>query len=186
MSRKFDINKLVNAILFFSSRDTIGITKLNKLLYYSDFEHFRLYGTPIIGDEYTKLERGPVPEKAYAIFNSNFRDNEDTYLKKFIEVKPIRILNFSQKRILPKKEANLDYFSEAELEVLQRVSDEYKGKTAKFMSKKSHAETPWAKTEEYKKIDYKLILDEKDKTSVSLEYANMRQQQDEALDFILS
>ena len=65
MPTTFNFKKFVNAVLFFAEKDKIGITKLNKLLYYSDFEHYRLYGRPIIGDEYVKMGQGPVPERAY-------------------------------------------------------------------------------------------------------------------------
>jgi hypothetical protein len=37
-----------------------GMVKLNKLLYHSDFEAFRLLGHPITGETYEKQEFGPV------------------------------------------------------------------------------------------------------------------------------
>ena len=52
-------------ILFIADRcedePTFGATKLNKILFYADFLSYALYGEPIAGVTYRKLERGPVP-----------------------------------------------------------------------------------------------------------------------------
>ncbi|MDE1975295.1 MAG: SocA family protein [Patescibacteria group bacterium] len=185
MPSTFNAKKFINAALFFAERDTIGITKLNKLLYFSDFEHFRLYGRPIIGDEYIKMERGPVPERAYSIFNSNFRDKQDDSLSGYFEVKPRRILDFTEKTILPMRKADVSCFSQSELDVMGRVSEQYKGKTAAALSGKSHEESPWKKTDLFQKIDYRLILDDADGLSVSKEYVDHRDEQAEELADIL-
>ena len=186
MSTTFNFKKFVNATLFFAEKDKIGITKLNKLLYYSDFEHYRLYGRPIIGDEYMKMEQGPVPERAYSIFNSNFRDAQDASLKEYIEVKPRRIRDFSEKTIVPKIKPNLDCFSQSELEIMEQVSAQYKGKPANMLSKKTHDELPWQKTKSLQKIDYKLILDGSDSSGVSSDYASYREKQNEELGVLLA
>jgi uncharacterized phage-associated protein len=186
MPAAFNFKKFVNAVLFFAEKDNIGITKLNKLLYYSDFEHYRLYGRPIIGDEYVKMGQGPVPERAYSIFNSNFRDAQDASLKDFIEVKPRLIRDFSEKTIVPKIKPNLDCFSQSELEIMEQVSVQYKGKTAAMLSSKTHEELPWKKTMNLQKIDYKLILERSDSSSVSPDYARYREKQDEELGVLLA
>ena len=59
-----DINKekYKNAILFFSERVShIGKTKLNKFLYFMDFDHYEKYGESITGDTYINNDLGPVP-----------------------------------------------------------------------------------------------------------------------------
>ena len=47
-------NKCENDIYF-------GATKLNKILFYSDFICYYMHGKPITGAEYKALQRGPVP-----------------------------------------------------------------------------------------------------------------------------
>jgi len=185
MSSTFNFKKFVNAVLFFAEKDKIGITKLNKLLYYSDFEHYRLYGRPIIGDEYLKMEQGPVPENAYSIFNSNFRDAQDASLREYIEVRPRLIRDFSEKTIVPKTKPNLDCFSQSELEIMEAVSTQYRGKTATMLSSKTHGELPWQKTKNLQKIDYKLILEGSDSSAVSSDYARYREKQNEELKDLL-
>lgn len=184
MDHRFNLNKYINAVLFFSSKELIGITKLNKLLYYSDFEHFRQYGRPIIGDEYIKLDLGPVPERSYSIFNSNFREDVDSSLKKYFTVKPTLFGNFTEKTIRPLQESNLDYFSESEIQIMTKVLQEYTGKTATFMSQKTHDERPWKDTSPYEIINYKLILD-KSKESISQEFADYIEAKDKEMQFIL-
>ena len=56
---------LVHYICFKCPDPTIlGATKLNKILYYSDFFYYLKYGKAITNDTYIKQSYGPVP---YAI-----------------------------------------------------------------------------------------------------------------------
>ena len=45
--RRFQITKLIHLILFFATTCQLNKTKLNKLLFYSDFHHFKKEGKPI-------------------------------------------------------------------------------------------------------------------------------------------
>lgn len=45
-----------------SNPSLLGKTKLNKILWYADREHYKLYGTPITDAKYIKKQFGPVPE----------------------------------------------------------------------------------------------------------------------------
>ena len=60
----YEHNKLKELILYVAGRlagDRFGgATKLNKVLYFSDFAHVRMHGRPITGAEYQKLENGPA------------------------------------------------------------------------------------------------------------------------------
>ena len=40
-----------------------GATKLNKLLFFSDFLAFKRLGSPITGQTYFKLDHGPAPRR---------------------------------------------------------------------------------------------------------------------------
>ena len=46
-----------------------GATKLNKILYFSDFLAFARYGKPITGFEYQRERNGPVPKRLVSIRN---------------------------------------------------------------------------------------------------------------------
>ena len=178
--QKYSVEKFINATLFFAEKvEKLGPTKLNKLLYFSDFEHYRLYGRPIIGDEYIKMERGPVPRSSYSLFNANFRDEIDDSLKQAFDVEPELALTFLRKCIKPKQPADLKVFSESEIKVMEGVAEKFKDSFATDMSRKSHDEKPWKETPEMGVIDYKLGLDQAD--SISPDYASYHEEQDELL-----
>src|SRR5262245_41687341 len=58
--------RLRELILFIATRSaydrSFGVTKLNKLLWWSDTYAFGLYGRPITGAPYVRLPQGPVPD----------------------------------------------------------------------------------------------------------------------------
>ena len=58
--------KLFNAILFFCKGRVLK-TKLNKLLFYADFKHFKEYAVSITGARYARIPFGPAPDK-YAFY----------------------------------------------------------------------------------------------------------------------
>ena len=184
----YDLEKFINATLFFAKNvKKLGITKLSKLLYYSDFEHYRLYGCPIIGDLYIRMENGPVPKKSYALFNQNFKHSTNDSLKKVIAVRPDNVSflgKVDRKTIIAKQKPNLSFFSKSEKEVMERIAFIWKDSTAKIISQQSHLEKPWKETTELQDIDYKLALDQPD--SISREYAEYRENEDRALEKILS
>lgn len=84
-------DKLINAILFFGKETkNCGKTKLFKLLYFLDFEHFKQTGRSVTGLEYHAWKMGPVPVTLYDEFNSPSLD-----LKKSINIKTPK-LNLSK------------------------------------------------------------------------------------------
>ncbi len=69
----FKAEKLRDMLRYFighgQSDDTVGKTKLMKLLYYSDFLHYRDRGEAISWAHYRKLPLGPVPREANALLS---------------------------------------------------------------------------------------------------------------------
>ncbi|MGH8591006.1 MAG: Panacea domain-containing protein [Gammaproteobacteria bacterium] len=58
--------KLINAIIFFAHNTRyLGKTKLCKLLYFLDFEHFKETGRSVTGMHYYAWKMGPVPVELY-------------------------------------------------------------------------------------------------------------------------
>src|SRR5947209_11343888 len=57
-----DREKLLNALAYFIENTSwYGKTKLYKLLYFLDFEHFKETGRSVTGLDYFAWEMGPVP-----------------------------------------------------------------------------------------------------------------------------
>src|SRR5471030_2891987 len=62
--------KLINAIIYFADNtNSCGKTKLFKLLYFLDFEHFYQTGRSVTGMEYFAWRMGPVPVALYDEIN---------------------------------------------------------------------------------------------------------------------
>jgi hypothetical protein len=60
--RRLDIAKLFNMILYFC-KDGDFKTRINKLLFYADFLHYKQYTVSITGARYAHAIFGPVPDR---------------------------------------------------------------------------------------------------------------------------
>ncbi len=60
--RRFNIEKFMGTVEFFCSELEVYATKLNKLLFYSDFLHYRENTVSITGALYAHAPWGPVPD----------------------------------------------------------------------------------------------------------------------------
>ena len=160
--------KILNGIKYFVTHtQNVGRTKLFKLLYNWDFEHFRLYGMSVTGYEYYTYPFGPVPQELYKEIAENklpdflkgkliiieeAEDEEDDDFKKF-------------KVVLENKKIDFDCFSPNEKKLLELVAFENKYLTAKQMTDISHLpNSPWDVTRKkgmFIPIDYFLAIDDK-------------------------
>ncbi|MEW6586709.1 MAG: type II TA system antitoxin MqsA family protein, partial [Nitrospirota bacterium] len=60
--KKLELSKLFNTIVFFCKEPGVMKTKLNKLLFYADFRHFKEYAVSITGARYAHIPFGPAPD----------------------------------------------------------------------------------------------------------------------------
>lgn len=67
--RRFNFQKIAAVANIISSSTDAFKTKMNKLLFYSDFEHFRKYGHSITGLQYNAIPWGPVPNFFSTIYD---------------------------------------------------------------------------------------------------------------------
>ena len=178
--------KILNGIKYFvQNTKNVGRTKLFKLLYFWDFDHFRKYGYSVTGYNYYTFKFGPVPKVLFndiivnklpsfldsdlLIIDDSKYDEDDGY-KKF-------------KVVLKNKSIDLDWLSKNELNSLKEIAEIYQEATAKEMVKISHwKNSPWEITEAKdgmdKPIDYFLNFDESnelDKTTFEERYNLQRE-----------
>ena len=145
--------KLQQVILYFLEHINnvhLGRTKLMKLLYFVDFDHYEAHGKPVTGATYRKLPHGPYPKDAEKLIG---RMEKSGLLR---EVK-VNHKGFTQHRLLtvtgkfdPAK------FSGAELQTLERVAADWADASAQQIEAATHREGPWAGTADGKKIDYEM------------------------------
>lgn len=141
------LSKLKNVMLFFIEKmQGVFVTKMNKLLFFSDFVSYRDYGQAITGLAYKAIQYGPVPVSwnvAYGMVD---------------DIEQI-IVDFSNGNSGQKLISGISYdencFTEEQTEVLERVYNKFKDYTSKEISEASHTENAWIENEkEHKIIDF--------------------------------
>ncbi len=117
-----DDQKLRELILYVADRcgcdDAFGATKLNKILFYSDFLAYLYLGKAITGQEYQALEHGPAPRRLLPIQGAMEAQGEALVaVKKFF--------NWKQKRTIALREPDLDSFSVEEVALVDELIQNY-------------------------------------------------------------
>ncbi len=127
--------RLINAIVYFSNETLYaGKTKLFKLLYALDFEHFRETGKSVTGLNYKAWDKGPVPETLYHEMKSPKIDFNQA-LRKRVKKYPN---GYEGEQYEPQKQFDDIFFSPFQIDLLERLSKKYCRKTATQMSAESH------------------------------------------------
>ena len=131
------------AILFFCDRirnGTLGRTKLAKLLYYLDFDHYEKQGEPVTGAEYLHWARGPYPKQ----LRTELRNLVGASIEEEVEqVGPYHQYSYRLRR---GNVPDLEVFSKEELVTLYEVSEKWERQTAAEMVAATHGEAPWIAT----------------------------------------
>lgn len=144
--RTLDVHKLFNAILLFSSGGELK-TKLNKLLFYADFKHFKEYAISITGARYVHLQYGPVPDN----YDYYFAELERENALGLVEVEFGEYTGFKCSAI---GDPDLEVFSKSELDVLEATKEHFSRLGSAEIMRASHKEAGYASTEEGERISY--------------------------------
>jgi hypothetical protein len=142
--------KFKELILYFAKRGldenlVIGSTKLNKLLFFSDFRAYAKLGTPITGARYQKLEWGPAPRALLPVRAELVEDGEATF----------RDSEDWNQVLQPLREPDMSVFTDEELFVIDEVFDELRQFNATSASDYSHTKSAgWNAAEEFEDIPY--------------------------------
>ena len=120
---------------------TGGSTKVNKVLFYSEFSHIRAHGVPITGVAYQKLPEGPaprqlIPVRERLIAEGGARLQVDQYFGK-----PLH-------RLVPLRGPRADALAQQEMDTVDQVVSALWGRTARHVSEMSHLELGWIMVEE--------------------------------------
>lgn len=139
------LEKAMNMVLFFAQRISPFKTKLNKLMFYADFAHYRSNLVSISGLEYHAIRMGPVPNN----FNTLF---DFAVTKSLIDINYIVFDSNNGvvgEKFVPTKGANFNdkIFSAAELKTLNEVADRFANVTVTEIINLSHQEAAWLEQE---------------------------------------
>ena len=148
--KEYDLEKLKNMILYLVKRlDGVLKVKLNKLLWYCDFLHFKETSVSITGAQYIRLPLGPVPdnyERIIGIMQPHLLSMDE------IEFDTTRGMVGEQFTALVEPDENM--FSETEIQVINFIADTFRDYTSTGIKDKSHQEIAYLKCEDGDIVSY--------------------------------
>jgi len=146
--KTLDISKLFNSMVFFCKDTVVPKTKLNKLMFYADFKHFKDYAISITGAQYAHLPYGPAPDN-FQLYVAALHDEE-----KSISIEERQFNDYVGEYLRAIKEPMLSMFSTTELKILAMVKEYFAELTAKKISELSHQEKGYQDTRDGELISY--------------------------------
>ncbi|HEY5058024.1 MAG TPA: Panacea domain-containing protein [Gaiellaceae bacterium] len=155
MEFEFNQDKFKELVLYIAEKSEtdpwFGATKLNKLLFYSDFLAYGYFGKPITGAVYQKLEHGPAPKKLLPLRAEMIREGS-------LGIRRERMLKFSQKRPTALRSPDVAVFDAEELDLVDRIIRLFCDRSASEVSRISHDELCWQLAGEKEEIPYQSVF----------------------------
>ncbi|WP_352423916.1 type II toxin-antitoxin system antitoxin SocA domain-containing protein [Proteiniphilum sp.] len=142
------LDKAKQVVLYFAGLCRPFTTKMNKLLFYSDFLHYKRFGNSITGLNYIAIAKGPVPKRYSTLY-----DQTETICKEEI----IFFNGNSGEQLAPQKDSVFDrtLFSKSEISILEEVGAKLKDIKTNDIVTLSHQEAAWIDNEkQHKSISY--------------------------------
>lgn len=127
-----------------------GATKLNKILFFSDFIAYAKLGKSITGEKYQKLPQGPAPKYLVPV--------RDEMNSKDIICFQRETFSGKQHRIAPLRSPKLEKFTPAQISIIDQVIDALKDKDADEVSELSHDFIGWKIVKDGEEIPYETVF----------------------------
>lgn len=144
--RKPSLEKFGNVVLYYLERcNNLFKVKLNKLLYYADFLHYKQTGYSITGCNYHAIQMGPVPYRYDLAFDLLQENN-------FIDYKLADINDSLVEQPVPLKKFDNDLFSESERHTLELILEYFNDMSTEKIVEMSHKEKGWLEQNKNKGI----------------------------------
>lgn len=142
-NRTLNLEKVFNAVLYFC-KGGVYKTKLNKLLYYLDFKHFKEQNFSVTGLRYARLPLGPVP------------DDYETYYSAMLHEGMLRVEEDGRgyEQYYAEVGSRVSIFSESEFAMLQQIDKLFQNVSPTQIKEVSHKEVGWKETQTSKLISY--------------------------------
>ena len=127
-------DKIANIVqLIIANIGSTFVTKMNKLLFYADFIHYKKHGYGITGLTYKALSFGPVPDHWGTLYSS----------LSGIEMEEFVYPSGQSGIRLEAVEKNENVLSESELTTIEKVCKYFSEMSAGEISQTSHLEKGW-------------------------------------------
>ncbi|MBA3277038.1 MAG: SocA family protein [Chloroflexia bacterium] len=145
-------SKLEEVIVYFLTHPAIidlGKTKLMKLLYYADFDHFEQFDTSITGSQYIRLDHGPVPDDALGALKA--MQQAGTIAEGKVSAGAFDRFSYQTERVF-----DPSLFSADELATLDRVTERFRAFSTRQIEMATHGEAPWLAVRPNEVVPYHL------------------------------
>ncbi len=168
MSVRPSDEKFRELILYIATRcegdPYFGKTKLNKILFYSDFAAYAELGEAITGQEYMRLPHGPAPRRMKPMLDGMASSAE-------IEIRSEPKATLRQERVVAKRLPDVQRFTEPQLTLVNRIIRALWGRTNSRVSEISHANLGWRLARDKEAIPYETVfLSDRPLTEEEIEY----------------
>jgi hypothetical protein len=150
-----DDRKMKELILYLAAKSEedprFSSTKLNKLLFYCDFEAYRKLGHSITGHSYQKLPFGPAPKAVLPILSQMQRDGDCDEVRK-------DYFGREQRRVRANRPSETGVFAAEELRLADQMIEELWESSASEVSERSHGFIGWQAAEYNEVIPYATVF----------------------------
>jgi putative zinc finger/helix-turn-helix YgiT family protein len=147
------LGKLREMMMYFCGLEEVYPTKLNKLLFYADFLHFKNHGVSITGSPYLAFQRGPVPQH-YEWIRADLVEAGE------LDSEWIDWGNgVGGERLCPARAVDLSVFGPTELQTMQSVAERLGAESGKYLQDLSHSEKAYSETPLKSMISYGWALE---------------------------
>jgi hypothetical protein len=110
----------------------LGFTKLNKVLWYADIEHYRRHGESLTGlTQYVRMPQGPMSKA----ISTAVRDLERA--SKVTE-RPVKVIDYMRRELIGLEEPDISSFTAEQIDILNQVMDVLCKYTAAEVSDSTH------------------------------------------------
>jgi uncharacterized phage-associated protein len=123
MQFRINYEKSIEASLYIINKlGGCDIHQLFKILYFAEKSHLATYGRPITSDKFIAMKDGPVPSYLYDVMK--FVRGDAPYSKLDIDAHSLFAMS-GQYTVTSKREANLEYLSETDIEEINHSIESY-------------------------------------------------------------
>lgn len=155
------VEELILYILTHYNNDKLTQTKLHKILYYCDFDHYEKFKKPITEGTYMNNNYGPTLDELKLVLDSLERGGK---VKRVLETNQF---GEKQTRYLVTSDELVFNFEEPTLGIIKDVNERYKELKPTELSALSHFDAPYLISDYGEKLSYKNVLFRDDQFEVS-------------------
>ena len=155
MMMQNDERKLAELILYISHKyandPNYGLVKLNKALFFPDFNAYANWGKTISGAEYQHLNEGPAVIRLPQVL----RALED---EKALVVRSVDFFGYEQKKPVNLRKPDLIHFNGQEIALVDAWIERLRPMNAREISDFSHETAAWRLTKDRETIDPRYVF----------------------------